>query len=74
MAQNVRVMLVDDGLWHVKRGTAQAVDLAFHHKVCALAFAKALAYRTQSNLYLHHPDGDVIRQPKASLTYPQGLE
>ncbi len=74
MTRNVRVVLVDDGLWHVKRGTATAVDLAFHHKVCALAFGRALAHRTHSNLYLQGADGVVARQPKDSLTYPPLLD
>lgn len=39
----------------------------------ALAFGRALAFSTQSELLLSESDGSTVRQTRASMTYPRDL-
>ncbi len=73
--QGIEVHLAQtvDGTWRVT-GTPHLENGIFRLQYHALAFAQALAHSKRCNLYLHRPDGVIIRQKGASLTYPVFLE
>ena len=72
MDRFVRVSPSASGLWTVD--TARAESVSFRRRPSAVAFGRALAYSTQRDLLVESLDGAIIRQSRASLTYPRELE
>ncbi len=67
----VYVSLVAERKWQVtggKEGTRH-----FHVREHALAFGRALAYSTRSELIVIEEDGSEVLQTRASMTYPLDL-
>ncbi len=57
--------------WRVSGGKGE--PRVFRIREHALAFGRALAYSTQSELLVIGPNGSVMRQTRASMTYPLDL-
>jgi hypothetical protein len=71
---DVNICQAESGSWCVVQRPSQKPARFFKNKDVALAFGRALAYSSGVDLYVAGPNGERIRQPKESLTYPIALD
>ena len=71
--KNIHVGCGERGFWLVTRGGQPTTLASYRFKVHAMAFARAVAFSQHVEMVVHDLNGQIIRHPRASLTYPIAL-
>ena len=71
---DIDISQTESGSWCVAQGVASKPLRYFKNKNVAIAFGRALAYSAGVDLYVAGPNGERMREPKESLTYPIALD
>lgn len=74
LQEAVRVTRRHETMWRVEDGPSRARGLHFRIKSHAVAYARALSWSSQSQLFIDDEAGTPVRQTRASMTYPVKLD
>lgn len=70
---DINVGQISSGSWQVSERAQPLNKRSFKIRSHAIAFGRAQAFSSGSNLYIEGPDGSGLIQTKESLTYPLTL-
>jgi hypothetical protein len=74
LQEAVRVTRRQEAMWRVEGGLSRASQQHFRIKSHAVAYARAMSWSSQSQLFIDDDAGIPVRQTRASMTYPVKLD
>lgn len=74
LQEAVRVTRRQEAMWRVEGGRSRPDQQHFRIKSHAVAYARAMSWSSQSQLFIDDEAGTPVRQTRASMTYPVKLD